>query len=165
MYSIHDKVMHPTEGACYIEEIMTMAVDSKDKEYYKLVPILNEKSSVFLPVTSQISGRIRLVASPDELSDLLTKLEELDIEWIADSKTRLFACANSIKSGDFFEIASLVKMMLLQEFEKPLGSKDRDFLNKAQKLIFSEIAIVQSRPYEDILSETKKWLVADMQTQ
>lgn len=155
MYSIHDKVVHPTEGACYIEEIMTMSVDSKKKEYYKLVPLLNEKTCLYIPVSNQIAGRLRLATPQPELDELLEKLRAQEIEWIADSKNRLFVSNNAIRSGDFFEIASLIKMMLVQESEKALGSKDREFLSKAQKIVFSEIAIVESKSYEDVAKEMK----------
>lgn len=155
MYSIQDKVMHPTEGACYIEDIITMSVDNSKKEFYKLVPLLNEKACVYIPVSGQITKRIRKALTEEELTSLLEQLSAHENVWIADCKARLYAGNNALKSGDFLEISSLIKMMLSQENEKPLGSKDREFLNKAQKIVFSEIAIVKNRSYENVLEEMK----------
>ncbi|PXV96160.1 CarD family transcriptional regulator [Lachnotalea glycerini] len=154
-YQVGEKVMHPVEGACYVKGIITMKRGNKEHQYYKLVPLLNETTVVYIPVISQNANRIRKIMSVNEIDKIPNELNKIEINWISDNRKRQESFSTVIKSCDTVKITKIIIMMLQRELEKPLQSMDKDILCKAQKLAYSEIAIVKGKTFEEVKQEMK----------
>lgn len=148
MYKIGDKVMHQNEGACLISHIVSMNMNDTNKEYFRLIPLLNENACVYISLDHDNSSRVRPVITLSDVEQILLSCTEG--QWIADSKKRLKYATDSINSFDFIQNMMLIKMYLKQEKEKPLSVKDRQILHTAQKLVYSEIAIVLDEDYQEV---------------
>jgi RNA polymerase-interacting CarD/CdnL/TRCF family regulator len=155
VYEIGEKVMHPVEGACYVKGITTMRQGKEEREYYKMVPLLNEKTVIYVPVKNHSANRIRKIMSLSEIDEITNEIDNVDISWISDNRKRQEAFLTVIKSCDTVKIAKIIVMMLQREQEKPLQSMDKDILCKAQKLAYSEIAIVKGKTFEEVKEDIR----------
>ena len=55
-----------------------------------------------------------------------------------------------IKSGDLFEVARVVKGLMLRDVQKGLSTGERKMLHSAKQILISEIVMCQSSSYEDV---------------
>ncbi|MFA9377957.1 MAG: CarD family transcriptional regulator [Lachnotalea sp.] len=155
VYTIGEKVMHPTEGACYIKGTTTMQQASEKREYYTLVPMLNEKTIIYVPVLNNSANRIRKIMSVSEIDEIGNEIKDEDFNWIPDNRKRQEIFTVAIKSCDTVKIAKIIIMMLQRELEKPLQSLDKELLCRAQKLAYSEIALVKGKSFEEVTRDIK----------
>lgn len=150
IYSIGDKVMHPTAGACYVNDIISKTINKVKKEYYKLIPFVEENMLIYIPVINTSNIKMRRVMTEIEIDKMSLKIKESDTKWISDIKERQGLLESAIKSGDVFQLGKLIRMMLEREQENTLQGRDKDLLRSAQKFAYSEIAIVQGKSFKDI---------------
>jgi CarD family transcriptional regulator len=155
IYEIGERVMHPTEGACYIKGTTKMQQGKEEREYYTLVPLLNEKTIIYVPVLNNSANRIRKIMSLTEVDEIGNEIKDEDFNWIADNRKRQETFSIAIKSCDTVKIAKIIIMMLQRELEKPLQSIDKELLCRAQKLAYSEIAIVKGKSFEEVTRDIK----------
>ena len=150
MYEIGDKVMHPQEGACYIENIRTMKMGEMEKEYYILAPLIDKKAILYIPILKERDDRLRPVLSEKKMKELKRAVCQRRVEWVESSRHRQKMSTEVIRSGDFSMLLEFIKMMLERQKEKELGSKDKEFLLNAQKIAYSEMAMIQECSYDNI---------------
>ena len=154
-YHIGEKVMHPVEWRLLCKGNYNYDEGAKEHQYYKLVPLLNETTILYVPVISQNANRIRKIMSLNEIDKIPNELNKIEINWISDNRKRQEAFQTVIKSCDTVKITKIIVMMLQRELEKPLQSMDKDILCKAQKLAYSEIAIVKGKTFEEVKQDMK----------
>lgn len=155
VYQIGEKVMHPIEGACYVKGITTMKRGKEEREYYKLVPLLNDKTVIYVPVINHSANRIRRIMSLSEINEITTEIENVELNWIQDNRKRQETFLTVIKSCDTVKITKIIVLMLQREMEKPLQSMDKDILCRAQRLAYSEIAIVKGKTFDEVKQDIK----------
>lgn len=155
MYHIGDKVMHKSTGACYVTDIVSMSADNSKKKqsYYKLEPILDSRSTIYVLIDEAKSLRTRPVISSTQLSEQMLSIQKSDGEWIENQMERQKAALESIKSFDFLPKGKFLKMLIKRSTEKNLNVRDKEVLNNIMVSVYSELAIIQNRSYEDVALE------------
>lgn len=155
-YCIGDKIMHPAEGACYIDDIIFMTCNKVKREYYKLTPFIEDKMLIYVPVLNTSNIKIRRVMTESAIDKMSLKIKESNTKWISDHKERQGLLESTIKSGDVFQLGKLIRMMLERELENTLQGRDKELLRSAQKFAYSEIAIVQGKSFEDVTESIRE---------
>lgn len=155
MYHIGDKIMHKSTGACYVTDIVSMSVNSskKTRSYYKLEPILDHKSIIYVLTDEINSLRTRPVMSSAQLNEQMLSIHKSDGKWIENQQERQKAALESIKSFDFLPKGKFLKMLIKRSAEKNLSVKDKEVLNNIKVSVYSELAIIQNRSYVDVALE------------
>ncbi|MFL6468333.1 MAG: CarD family transcriptional regulator [Pyrinomonadaceae bacterium] len=135
---IGQKVAYPSQGVCKVEQIEQRTVGSSSIQFYSL-RVLNDNSTIFVPLANADSVGIRPVISPIQCKKLIEKLsadfEPVSTEW----KTRSKCFAEQLQSGDVFEAADVLKKLAFLSREKKLSFREQNLLEKAKFLIISEI--------------------------
>ena len=62
---------------------------------------------------------------------------------------RYRANMEKIKSGDIFEIATVVRNLMLRDAEKSLSTGERKMLNSAKQILISEIVLATNYSQEE----------------
>ena len=55
-----------------------------------------------------------------------------------------------LKSGDLFQVAQVVKGLMLRDVDRGLSTGERKMLHSAKQILISEIVMCQSSSYEDV---------------
>ncbi len=63
---------------------------------------------------------------------------------------RYRANMDKIKSGNIFEIAAVVRNLMIRDRDKGLSAGERKMLNSAKQILISELALVQNVSDEEI---------------
>lgn len=166
MFSVGDAVSYGTQGICKIKEITKMAIGKEQKQYFVLVPIRDERATVYVPTDNEkLLHNMRTVLSAKEIDKLIDKATKNIMDWIENDVDRKEHCNNVIKSGDRYELLRLIEMLYTKREELKFTKKhfhvsDEKYLHEAERLLHDEFAytlnISKEEVHEYILNRIKK---------
>lgn len=142
MYKIGDKVVYPMHGAGIIEKIEEKEILGEKSKYYVMKMPIGEMK-VMIPVANIEEIGIRQIIEDEEMEKVLTILKGDSTKMPQNWNRRYRMNMEKIKSGDIFEIASVVRNLMLRDAEKPLSTGERKMLNNAKQMLISEIVLVE----------------------
>ncbi len=141
MFNIGDKVVYPMHGAGIIESIEEKEIlGSKRKYYILLLPLRNMK--VMIPLDNVNSMGLREIISVREVEQVIAVLNDDESKMPQNWNRRYRANMDKIKSGDIYEVAGVVRNLMLRDKEKGLSTGERKMLNNAKQILVSELVLV-----------------------
>jgi CarD family transcriptional regulator len=130
-------------------------VGSTTIKFYSL-RVLNDNSTIFVPLDNADSVGIRPVISPIQCKKLISKLSA-DFELISSEwKTRSKCFAQQLQSGDVFAAADVLKKLTFLSREKKLSFREQNLLEKAKFLIISEISNAEKTDEDELRAEVER---------
>ncbi len=149
MYKIGDSVVYPMHGAGIIEDIEVKEVLGKEQSYYVVrMPIGDMK--VMVPTENALGVGMRDVISKNEAENVLKAFRTVETDVIQNWNKRFRENMVKIKSGDIFEVAAVVKSLMLRDKEKGLSTGERKMLSNAKQILISEIVVATGNNHEAI---------------
>ena len=149
MFSVGDKIAHPSHGAGVIDGIERRKIDGVLVEYYS-IKLPNGNMLVFVPVNGCEKLGVRRVIDCKNVDMLLSRLSDADVDveqyWSKRYKENL----DRLRSGDLFEVFKVIKTLFLRDCKRCLSSIERRMLTSAKQILVSEIAIVKSLTFKDV---------------
>lgn len=160
MLKAGDYVVHSMEGVCEVKAVVEMPKGRERVSYYQLSSWPDGKTTVYVPVKHdpEKGARLRQLLSKEEMQKVFECMQNDEQEWISDIGTRQEWMLGIMKEGDPCKMARMTRMLMKKDLEKPLGSRDKATLLTAQKVLFSEIAIVTKKDYRTVLADIKQSL-------
>lgn len=149
MFQIGDKVVHPMHGAGIVESIVQKEVNGVTREYYILkLPV----RSMVVMVPTEHSGEIgvRPVVGSAEADLILASISQLPVEAVSSWNRRYRMNMERMKSGNLFEVARVVKSLILRENDRGLSTGERKMLHAAKQILISELVMSKDSSYEDM---------------
>ncbi len=140
MLSIGDKVVYPMHGAGIIEGIEECEVMGETKSYYVLrMPFGGMK--VMIPLNNVENIGLREVITQDEVEKVVVVLQS-EPEIVTGSWNRRFnANLLKIKSGSIYDVAEIVRNLVLQDRTKKISTGERRLLDTAKQILVSELVL------------------------
>ncbi|HSH36490.1 CarD family transcriptional regulator [Schnuerera sp.] len=148
MYNIGDKVVYPMHGAGIIEGIEEKEILGEKRKYYIMRMPIGEMN-VMIPVDNIEEIGIREIITNDDLEKVLDVLKGDKTKMPQNWNRRYRLNMEKIKSGDIFEIAAVVRNLMLRDAEKALSTGERKMLNSAKQMLISEIVLVVDSNQEE----------------
>ena len=149
MFQIGDKVVHPMHGAGIVESIVQKEVNGVTREYYILkLPV----RSMVVMVPTEHSGEIgvRPIVGSAEADRILASISQLPVEAVSSWNRRYRMNMERMKSGNLFEVARVVKSLILRENDRGLSTGERKMLHAAKQILISELVMSKDSSYEDM---------------
>ncbi|HAF66813.1 MAG: CarD family transcriptional regulator [Bacillota bacterium] len=151
MFRVGDRVVYPMHGAGTIEGIEQKEILGKTHKYYVLqLPISDMK--VMIPVDNTEEIGLRDVIEPSEVPKVLEVLKQdstpMSNNWNRRYRTNL----EKIKSGDIYEVASVVRNLSARNKEKGLSTGERKMLESAKEILLSELILASDWDREEAIS-------------
>jgi len=148
MFNIGDKIVYPMHGAGIIEGIEEKEILGEKRKYYIMkMPIGDMK--VMIPVDSVNEIGVREIISNEEIGRVINILKGEKTSMPQNWNRRYRANMEKIKSGDIFEIAVVVRNLMLRDAEKTLSTGERKMLNNAKQMLISEIVLATDYTQEE----------------
>lgn len=161
-FSINEKILYGSVGVCEIREITQKDFGGKVSDYYVLVPVYRNESTVYVPVDSAaLCEKMRKLPNKEKIDELLaTAAVELP-EWEDNKYVRRDNFNEILEKGSDKSIFSLARLIYTHgkkqtEKGKKLHITDERALSDAQKLIEEEIACVLEMPRESVACYIKE---------
>jgi CarD family transcriptional regulator len=149
MFSIGDKIVYPMHGAGIIESIEEREILGEKRSYYVMkMPVGDMK--VMIPINNVECIGIRDIINRSEADRVFKSLELECDEQTANWNKRYRENMIKIKSGDVFEVADVVKSLVLRERNKGLSTGERKMLNSAKQILISELVLAKNMNPMDV---------------
>lgn len=151
MYCVGDKVVHPMHGAGTIEEIKEMEIVGVKRQYYVVrFAIGNMVTNV--PIESAQGIGIRPVIDKREAKKALQSFRDADVEDDSNWNKRQRENLVKVKSGDIYQVLSVVKELMYRDKTKGLSTSERKTLGSAKQIVVSELVLSEVADMGDIES-------------
>ena len=168
-YEIGDFVSKPVIGICKIENILYLNPygEKKDKLYYLIKSIEDEKEKIYVPVSNSDS-RLRLCLTKEEAWNLIKRIPEIPTAWTNNEKMREQNYKEAVKANSPEALVSIIKM-IYQRKQKRLaqGKKctatDARYFQIAENLLYMELGIALGKPKQEICKTIIDYITANCQ--
>lgn len=155
MFNIGDKVVYPMHGAGIIEAIEEKEILGKKRKYYIMRMPLGDMK-VMIPLDTVEDIGIREIISLSEVDQVIAVLSDDISKMPMNWNRRYRANMDRIKSGDIYEVAEVVRNLMLRDREKGLSTGERKMLSNAKQILVSEIVLargIEEKAAEELIND------------
>ena len=147
MFDIGDKVVYPMHGAGVIESIEEKEILGEKQKYYVMrLPLGDMK--VMVPMKNVKSIGLREVVDEETIHEVLNRMRSQKKNDTKNWNRRYRANLDKMKSGDIYEVADVVRSLMLRDEEKGLSTGERKMLDNAKQILISELVLVKNMKEE-----------------
>lgn len=149
MFKIGDLAVYPAQGVGVIESIEKKEIMGNKQMFY-IMKIMGNGMKIMIPTDSADAVGLREVIHKDDISKIYDILRCKDVT--IDKQTwnkRYREYLEKIKTGSVFEIASVLRDLLVLKTDKNLSFGERKIMDTAKNLLIKEISVASK------LEETK----------
>lgn len=152
-FKVGDMAVYPAHGVGEITSIEKREIAGNTHQFY-IMKILDSGMTIMVPTGNVRSVGLRELISIDEVDIVYDILRERDISINEQTWNRRYReYMDKIKTGSVYEIAEVMRDLMLLRYEKELSFGERKMLDTARTLIVKELAIAQSEEEEVIADE------------
>ena len=123
-----------------IEAIEEQTILGEIRKYYVMRMPLNDMK-VMIPMENVAEIGVRPIISLEDVGRVFSVLSADVTKMPQNWNRRYRANMDHIKSGDIFEVAEVVRNLMLRDREKSLSTGERKILNNARQILLSEIIL------------------------
>lgn len=157
MYNIGDRIVYPMHGAGIIESIEEKEILGRKQSYYVVrIPIGDMK--VMIPTKNVKGIGIRDVISEQDADKVFSVLKSENSNSNNNWNKRYRENLVKIKSGNIYEVADVVKSLMLREKKKGLSTGERKMLNSAKQILISELVLAKNMSAAEVEETINKFL-------
>ena len=157
MFLVDDNVVYPTYGLAQVVALEKRKVLGKEQSFYKL-RIRKNNLHVMIPVDSAEKVGLREVISPDDVHMVFEILKKKAPMTKTPWHHRFNKNVKKLKTGSIFETAEVMRDLMILNNMKSLAIKETRMMNRAKKLVVSEIAFSREVPEEMVEKEIEDTL-------
>jgi len=159
MLAVGNKVIYPSHGPCVISSIVDKLVNEKPMSFYLLVVLDDTRGTLLVPVDKAKAIGIRPLVKQPEILELLAQLQKPSTA-STDRRQRIRDNMKLLLSGSAFDLAEIVESLTEQIETKPLSFGERGTLERAKRLLVSEIAEVTGESKQQAEEQVNQALIA-----
>lgn len=149
MFEIGDKIVYPMHGAGVIESIEEKEILGQKQNYYIVrMPIGDMK--VMIPIDNVEDIGIREIIGYKDVDKVIEALKEENINVSNNWNKRYRENMGKIRTGDIFEVAEVVKTLMVRDKEKGLSTGEKKMLNNAKQILVSELVLAKGIDHNEI---------------
>ncbi|MBQ2942658.1 MAG: CarD family transcriptional regulator [Clostridia bacterium] len=149
MYKIGDKVLYPMHGAGVIEGIEERDIVGEKHKYYTMrVPIGDMK--VLIPCEGTENTGLRSIIDEKTADKVILSMEKGEEEELVSWNKRYRDNLLRIKTGNIFEVAAVVRSLMVRDREKGLSTGERKMMMDARHILISELVLAKNADKEEI---------------
>ena len=156
MWKTGDALIYKTTGVCIVDSVFEESFSSEPCRYYRLRPAGDEKNVILVPLSNEaLTSKMLPLLTENEALDIISSFSTLEHPWQDSDKRRLEDFKNTLESQDRRRIASLINTARKKRLDaaakgKKIRASDEGFCERAEKLLFSELAFVLECSISDI---------------
>jgi CarD family transcriptional regulator len=150
MFKVGDRAVYPAHGVGVIDAIETKTFSGQEQSFY-ILRLFSNGMTILIPTDNAIQVGLRGIASDKEVTRVYKILKEKALP--SDSQTwnrRYREYMEKIRTGSVFEVASVLRDLLLLRVGKDLSFGERRMLDMAKGLLVKELSVAQKSTEERV---------------
>ncbi len=148
-FSIGDKVIYPNQGIGIVEDIQKQKLYGVESRVCR-VRIVSNGTLVLIPYSSIREMGIRKLVSQEKVEKIYGFMKNGFIDITENWKGRHREHEDLMKTGSIRDIAFVLKSLYYLNLTKPLSFREKKMMEKAKRLLISEISEVIDVPKEEV---------------
>ncbi len=156
-FKVGEKVVYPNQGVGVVEQIGLSPLNGRAEKYY-LIRILESGLKVTIPVPNADSVGLRRTIKTTEASQVLRRLENGKLKISKDWKTRFKQNCEKMRTGSLHDVADVIKVLLRMNQAKPLSFREKKMLDRARRLLVTELAVAKKATEDSMETAIQKAL-------
>ncbi|MCD7863981.1 MAG: CarD family transcriptional regulator [Lachnospiraceae bacterium] len=140
-------VAHPVYGVCRVEHIgpVDVKMDKEQRSFYKLAPVYDSKSRLFVPVESE-NPELRPVMTKQSAEELVRQIPAMEPVVITNEKDRERIFKELLHTGDHKDTIRVIKTIYKRRQDRMRAGKknmsmDEKYLGIARERLNGELAV------------------------
>ena len=150
-FHVGDKVVYPNHGVGVVEQISSRVMGDNVQKYY-LLKIKSSSLTVMVPFHNVSVVGMRRVIKNGEILKVLEFLTSGKCENHPDWKNRFKENSDKMRTGSLFDVALVLKGLLILNKTKPLSFREKKMMERARYLLVSELAMSKNE-HEDVIEQ------------
>lgn len=156
MFKVGDLAVYPAHGVGVIESIESKQISGSEQKFY-IMRILDNGMTIMIPIDNVESVGLREVIDEKEIPKVYEILMNRDVEIDTQTWNRRYReYSEKIKTGSLFEIAEVLRDLVLLKYDKTLSFGERKMLDMAKNLLVKEISIVKNVDEQLVADEIQR---------
>lgn len=155
-FKIGEHAVYPAHGVGKIEAVEVKTIMGEKMEFL-VINIIDTGMNVLLPVNNINSVGLRQVIKPGRVREVYDVLKEKKRSVIGATWNRRYReYMEKIKSGSVFEIAVVLRDLVVLKKEKDLSFGERKMMDTAKTLLIKELALAKGTAEKKVEAEMQK---------
>lgn len=156
-FKVGDMAVYPAHGVGVIQAIETKSISGDKKASFYVLRILDTGVTIMIPTANVEQVGLRRVMDAKAVTSIYKILKNRDAGIEPQPWNRRYRqYMDKLKSGSPFEIAEVLRNLLLLKGEKVLSFGERKMLDTARSLLIKELAIAKACNEDDVEQDLKK---------
>jgi len=152
-FKVGDVAVYPAHGVGTVQSIEEREIAGNKHKFY-ILKIMDTGMTIMVPTGNVRNVGLREVINESEVDIVYEILRERDISINEQTWNRRYReYMDKIKTGSIYEIAEVLRDLMLLRYEKELSFGERKMLDTARYLIIKELAISQEMVEADVADE------------
>lgn len=152
-FKVGDVAVYPAHGVGKVHSIEEREIAGNTHKFY-ILKIIDTGMTIMVPTGNVRNVGLREVINESEVDIVYEIMKERDISINEQTWNRRYReYMDKIKTGSIYEIAEVLRDLMLLRYEKELSFGERKMLDTARCLIIKELAISQDLPEEEVSEE------------
>jgi CarD family transcriptional regulator len=148
MFKIGDRAVYPAHGVGVIEDIKCRVISGTKRTFYVL-RIVDKEMTIMIPTDNAQMVGLRGIIDKKEVPKVFRILAEKNVGVDCQTWNRRYReYMEKIKSGSVFEVAEVLRDLVLLKCDKDLSFGERQMLDLAQNLLVKELSIAKNMAEE-----------------
>ncbi len=146
MFKVGDMAVYPAHGVGVIDRIESKNLSGKEQKFY-ILRLLSNGMKIMIPTDNIEQVGLRGIVSDKEITKVYKILKEKAVP--SDNQTwnrRYREYMEKIRTGSVFEVAQVLRDLLLLRIGKDLSFGERRMLDMAKGLLIKELSVAQKSP-------------------
>lgn len=141
MFKVGDLAVYPAQGVGVIEAIEKKEIMGNKQTFY-IMKIMGNGMKIMIPTNSAKAVGLREVIKAKEISKVydILKMKDITIDKQTWNK-RYREYLEKIKTGSVYEIAKVLRDLLILKNDKNLSFGERKMMDTAKSLLIKEISV------------------------
>lgn len=158
-FKIGEMAVYPAHGVGIVQAIESKSFSSGKKESFYILRILDTGITIMIPMGNAQQVGLRTVMDATAVRSVYKILKEREVELEPKPWNRRYRqYMEKLKSGSPFEIAEVLRNLLLLKAEKALSFGERKMLDAARSLLVKEISIAKAVPEAAVEADLRRFL-------
>ena len=149
-YQIGDKILYPMHGAGEIIGIEEKEILGEMQSYYVLkLPAGDMKVMLSTAKLEEIG--VRDIIDAEYAKKVIAEFDAVFDDVRENNWNKRYRDNMSrIKTGDIFEVLSVVKSLVIRDKQKGLSTGERKMLNNSKQILFSELILASGKSLDEL---------------
>lgn len=149
-FRVGDVAVYPAHGVGKISAIESREISGNKQQFY-IMKIMDNGMTIMVPTSNVKNVGLREVINEEQVDIVYEIMKERDIS--IDNQTwnrRYREYMDKIRTGSVYEIAEVLRDLMLLRYQKDLSFGERKMLDTARNLIVKELAIAEDMTEPEI---------------